>query len=95
MPVPAAMFDGPAAVRFRSAGRAVVRRECGHGLHAGVRRDLIYLRWKKVSPGQQAEAVLATLADAIPLALVLRTRPAKLVWANAAAVERGGDHCAD
>ena len=80
-----------AAVRFRSAGGREFVANVATASTREFDEDLIYLRWEEVSPGQQAEAVLATLADAIPLAVVLTDPSGKLVWANAAAVERGGD----
>lgn len=53
--------------------------------------ELVYVTWEEVGPGRRAEAVLATLADAIPTAVVLADLSGNLIWANAAALERGDD----
>ena len=52
---------------------------------------LVYLSWEEVGSGRQAAAVLETLVETIPLAVVLTDVSGNLTWANAAAIERGGE----
>ncbi len=52
---------------------------------------LAYLSWDEVQASREAEAALKTLADAVPLAAVRTDRSGNVIWANAVAVERGGD----
>ncbi|HVN76647.1 MAG TPA: response regulator [Thermoanaerobaculaceae bacterium] len=53
--------------------------------------SLVYLTWADAGPETHADAVLETLIDSIPLAVVLTDASGNLRWVNAAAVERGGE----
>jgi PAS domain S-box-containing protein len=78
-------------VRLRAAGgRDFVARVAAAGMRE-FDKDLVYVSWEEVGPGQPADAVLEALAGGIPLAVVLTDPSGNLIWANAAAFERGGD----
>ncbi len=62
-------------------------------LHPARDRDsgVAYLSWDEIRAPREAEAVLRTLADAVPLAVLLTDTSGNLVWANPTALERGGE----